>query len=75
MRRSRDACSGGFLTRRRGNAVSWMAHAEVDVHPPRPRVGPKPAATRPLADHELATSLREDLEGGESGEEFLDFVP
>ena len=41
------------------------AHAEVHAHPLRPRVGTKPAATRPLADRELPASLREDL--GEAG--------
>ena len=53
-------------------AVSWEdaktrrmrprdTHAEVDAHPRRWRVGTKPCATRPLADRELPTSLREDL--------------
>jgi len=36
-------------------------HSGVYAHPLRTRVGTKPAPTRPLADRELPTSLREDL--------------
>ena len=37
------------------------AHPGVHAHPLRPRVGSKPAATRPLAERELPSSCREDL--------------
>ena len=54
----------GFLpaeTRRRGEYGLMDAHAEVHVHPLRPRGGTKPAATRPLADREVPFFPCEDL--------------
>jgi hypothetical protein len=44
--------------------IDWWRFARwagVHAHPLRTRVGTKPAATRPLADRELPTSLREDF--------------
>ena len=55
-----DACSGDLLTRRREECGHRDARAEVDAHPLRPRIGTKPAASRPLADREVPNSLRED---------------